>query len=132
MRVALPIWMDRISPVFDVAGRLLVAELDGQSVQDQAERPLDVAEPGARAKRLSEMGVDVLICGAISRQLEARLTAAGVSVIGQTCGAVGEVLDAYLNGRLEEPRFAMPGCCGNRHRARGGNGGRGRRKGRTQ
>ena len=68
----------------------------------------------ARAEKLAELGVDVLVCGAISRPLEAMLTAAGVKVIAQVCGGIEEVLDAHGTGRLGDPAFAMPGCCGRR------------------
>ena len=81
----------------------------------------------ARVQKLSELGVDVLICGALSRPLEAMLTAAGVKVIARICGGVEEVLDAYRTGRLGDPAFAMPGCCGQKRRRHRGGCGRNRR-----
>lgn len=68
----------------------------------------------ARATKLTELGVNVLICGGISRPLETMLTAAGVKVVAQVCGGAEEVLEAYQSGRLGDPAFAMPGCCGRR------------------
>lgn len=71
-----------------------------------------------RARRIVELGVDVLICGAISRPLEAMLLSAGVEVVAQTCGQAEEDFQAFLLGQLTERAFLLPGCCG-RRRLRG-------------
>jgi len=124
MRIAIPIADDRISPVFDVAQRLLVVETEGGSEQERAEVPIDQRALEARAQRVAEIGADVLICGAISRPLQWLLLSAGGEVVPQTCGHVEEVLRAFLAGQLVGDAFVMPGCCGRRRRFRGG-----RRKG---
>ena len=121
MRVAMPVWSDRISPVFDVAQRLLVVELDGGSEQGREEMPLTETDPFRRTAALGRANVNVLICGGISRPLEQMLVASGVEVIAQTCGPVEAVLGAFQSGELSQPRFLMPGCCG-RRRFRGGRG----------
>ncbi len=125
MRIAIPIADDRISPVLDVAQRLLVIDADGGIERQRTELPIDPKALEARAQRVAEIGADVLICGAISRPLQWLLIAAGVEVIPQTCGQVEEVLEAFLAGRLVGDAFVMPGCCGRRRRFRGG-----RRRGR--
>jgi len=118
--VALSVWLGRISPVFDVAKNLLLVSVDGQESVGRELRPIGPLDMPGRARRVSELGVDVLICGAISRPLESLLTAAGVRVLPQTCGPVEEVLKAFLAGRLDDGAFLMPGCCGRRRRmARG-------------
>jgi predicted Fe-Mo cluster-binding NifX family protein len=73
------------------------------------ERRLVKTELSARAAELRRYGVDLLICGAISAQLQFRIVAAGIQVIPFLCGPVDEVLDAYLNDRLARRAFAMPG-----------------------
>ena len=50
-----------------------------------------------------------MICGAISRHVEMVLTGSGILVIPNTCGKVDDVLEAFLNGRLNEKAFLMPG-----------------------
>jgi len=114
MRIAIPVWRDRVSPVFDVAGSLRLVDLEDGTPLRRSDANLQEDDPGARVQRLSELGIEVLICGAISRPLETMLTAAGVKVIAQVCGGVEEVLEAYRSGRLGDPAFAMPGCCGRR------------------
>jgi predicted Fe-Mo cluster-binding NifX family protein len=128
MRIAVPVWRDRVSPVFDVAGNLLLVDLEDGAPLQRSDANIREDDIHARVQKLSELGVDILICGAISRPLETILTAAGVKVIARICGGVEEVLGAYRSGRLGDPAFAMPGCCGRRqdfgHRRRCRNGGR--------
>ena len=118
MKIALPEWQGRISPVFDVAARLLIAETSGSDVL--AQRTVELRAEGIqpRANEVARMGVEVLVCGAISRPQEDALTSSGVEVIPQTCGEVAEVLSAFLAGRLDEDAFLMPGCCGRRRRGK--------------
>ncbi len=120
MRTAIPIADGRISPVFDVARRLLVVDVENKREIRRAEEVLEESELAARARRVAELGVGVLICGAISRPLEAMLLSAGVEVISQTCGPVEDVLRTFVSGQLSEQAFVIPGCCGHRRRFRGG------------
>jgi predicted Fe-Mo cluster-binding NifX family protein len=74
----------------------------------------------ARAKLLAELGPRLLICGAVSWPLEAMLSSAGIRVIPNIRGSVDEVIAAFIAGRLTDPAFRLPGCCGRggRRRAR--------------
>jgi predicted Fe-Mo cluster-binding NifX family protein len=127
MRVVVPDWRGRVSPVFDVAEQALLVELDGQEDGSRRTESLASTAPHERAPRLKELGVDVVVCGAVSWLLEALLAANGVWVVPLVCGEVEEVVRAFRNGTLEEGQFAMPGCCRKRRRVcnrrRGGGGG---------
>jgi predicted Fe-Mo cluster-binding NifX family protein len=115
MKVALPIWDERISPVFDVARKLRLVEVEDGSLIGQIDHRI---ESGAHASMLSELGVEVLICSAISRALEAIAWRAGVEVIPDICGDVDEVIKAYLLGNLADTRFASPCHSRDSHRDR--------------
>lgn len=117
MKVAIPHWQGRVSPVFDVAGNLLLADIEDGKVLECHSTWLTTDDLQARANHLADLGVDLLICGAISWPLERALCHAGVDVFAQTCGEVEDVLEAFVEGRLEQDAFLMPGCCG-RRRAR--------------
>jgi predicted Fe-Mo cluster-binding NifX family protein len=119
MRVAVPTWTGRVSPVFDVARRLLVVDINDAAEVSRNEAVIEETQLVPRTQRVTQLGVNVLICGAISMPLEAMLVAAGVRVIPHTCGMVEEVLQAFASGRLTDERFLMPGCCGRRRRFRG-------------
>jgi len=124
MKVAIPIWQGRVSPVFDVAKRLLVVELEDGAESGRHEEAMPEAEPVSRVMRVAATKANVLICGAISRPLEEMLASAGVRVIPQIRGQTDIVLGAFLSGQLDGPAFLMPGCRGRneqgrrRHRAR--------------
>lgn len=119
MKVAVPIRVDRVSPVFDVARRLLLVHVEGGAEISRHEQEIDEADLGRRAQRIAALGVDVLICGAISRTLEMMLIAQGVQVLPHICGQVEDVLQAFISGQWTEQTFLMPGCCGQRRRVRG-------------
>ena len=124
MKVAVPVWQGRVSPVFDVAGQLLLVELaDNREVARSSQT---VAETTAeeRARKVAKIGVETLICAGISQSLETSLADHGVRVVARICGNVEEVLAAFVAGRLREERFAMPGCCGQRRRRHRGGCGR--------
>jgi predicted Fe-Mo cluster-binding NifX family protein len=106
MRIALPVWIGRISPVFDVARHVRVVETEENKVARKEDVDL---EDGNRVERLRALAVDVLICAAISRQLEAAFWVAGIEVVSEVCGRVDEVIEAYLNGSLAEEEYLTPG-----------------------
>jgi predicted Fe-Mo cluster-binding NifX family protein len=143
MKIAIPQWQGRVSPVFDVAGILLLIDIENKQEIRREERPIGGTNPIARSAEFLSLGTDVLICGAISASLEARIVSGGVRVIGFTCGTVDEVLSAFLKGELSSRVFMMPGCHGWRRRQGGsvmpggfgmgaGRGAQGRGQGRGQ
>ncbi|MCP4666788.1 MAG: hypothetical protein GY849_10515 [Deltaproteobacteria bacterium] len=117
MKIAIPIWEKGISPVFDTASRLLIVEVNDQKEASRVEIYLDEQDLSRRCVRIRNLGIDTLICGAISRSFSRMLMASGVNVIPELCGQAGDVLDAYLKGNLfSSSRYQMPGCKKNRRR----------------
>ena len=129
MRLALPVHNGRISPVFDVAARLLVVDVNGEEIAVHEEVELSSEDLATRADEVARRGVDTLICAGISAPMAMALQTAGVQVIPQTCGPAEAVAQAFAAHQLTEQNFLMPGCCGRRRRfggrGRGGHGGRG-------
>ena len=119
-KIAIPHWQGRVSPVFDVAGRVVLAEFVSGEIVRHGDLLLGAEDSQARADILLSAGVEVLICGAISCRYERALTSAGIEVISQICGEIDRVLHAYAEGRLSY--YQMPGCrgrCGRSRRGRG-------------
>jgi predicted Fe-Mo cluster-binding NifX family protein len=109
-RAAFAVWNERIAPVFDVARlvRVVVAE-SGRIVSEKEERLPD-GEGAGRALRLTELGVETLVCGAISRSVQVMIAAYGIRVVPFVAGDVRRVVGAWVSGDLEAGVFAMPGC----------------------
>ena len=119
MNLSVPVCDGRISPVFDVARRLLVVEIENGGEVSRREEPIPETHPMLRARYLDALGVNVLICGAISRPLERMLVSAGMTVIPNTCGPAEEIIRSFVSGKFTDRSFLMPGCC-RRKRHRGG------------
>jgi predicted Fe-Mo cluster-binding NifX family protein len=108
-KVAIPVWEGRVSPVFDAASTLLVCQLQDKSEIARFETCLDEKFLTRRASRIEGLGIDILICGAISRLFQNLLADSGIEVISWVSGTAEDVLKAYLDGTLWQPRFSMPG-----------------------
>jgi predicted Fe-Mo cluster-binding NifX family protein len=109
MRVAIAHWQYRISPVFDVSDRLLLIDIEDGRELKREDKVLNCSGPFERAREVYGLGVEVLLCGAVSRPFETALISSGVRVIGFICGGLENVLNAYIKGRLADKCFQMPG-----------------------
>ena len=110
MIVAITIWDGRVSPVFDTAQELCIGQVEGNVLHNRTMEYLKLPTPEQRIERICALKVNVLICGAISRPLAARLNAVGIQLISFVAGNVEDILSAYLQKRLPTSSFAMPGC----------------------
>jgi len=120
MKVALTVWEDRISPVFDVARTLLIVELENGEIAGRDYVPMFAEPSSLLAERLRELGVDVLICGAISQVPAIILETGGVRLLAFIGGNVEEVLTSYVKGEPIASIYSLPGC----GRSQGWHGGR--------
>ena len=110
MKIGIPVWEGKISPVLDAASRLKVLEVEGEKEIGRFEIYLEEQAITRKCLRLQGSGVDILICGAISNRFCSMLTASGIKVIPWKCGPAKDVLEAYMKGTLRHSRFSMPGC----------------------
>ena len=128
MKLAIPIYNDNISNVFDFAHKLLLVDIENGKEVNRSEVAIENQFLPQRAGQLKNLGVDVLVCGAISRVLANMVTASGIQVLPYVTGSIDDVLQAYLTGQLVKPEFSMPGCWPGARKGfgrRGGQGGRG-------
>lgn len=109
MRIGLPLWGERLSPLLDTASKLLVVDRDEERERLRFEMAFQVCDLPTRCIRIQGLGLDLLICGAISRAFLDSLRASGVQILPGISGVVEEVLTAYFSGSLAHPRFLMPG-----------------------
>lgn len=118
MRIALPIHGERISPVLDAARRFVLVDVEGAVAPVRCEVAAAGTDLVDQARRILATGADVLICGAVSNALGSMLDAAGLRLVPDRCGPVDEVIAAFLNGRLGDREYLLPGCAGRGQRGR--------------
>lgn len=126
MKVAVTVWEDTVSTVCDFSSRLLVFDVTGDEVKNRFFMPFENGILPERVNQLEEIGIEVLLCGAISRSLERMIRASGVKVISCLRGSIEEIIRAYLDDGLSDARFILPGfgpgasCVRGRKRRRSG------------
>ena len=108
-RIAIPVYKSRISPVFDSCTRLLLIDLDQNHEIDRSEILCEGLSEIERLKLLKNSGVCTVICGGISDGFFKLIATADIRMITGIAGEVNQVLNAFRNDRLGEPRFFMPG-----------------------
>lgn len=101
MQVAVTVWKDRISPLFDATRKLLIADIQGRRIMARHFEPFECDSALSQAARLDDLGIQVLICGGISNFMENLLNARGIRVLAFASGAVDDVLATYLSGGFE-------------------------------
>ena len=118
MKVAITVWGRRISPVFDSADKLVIAEIKNAKVVNKKKQGFNPGIPSRLIKKLKQLDVAVLICGAISEIPANMIEAGGIRLIPFISGNVDDVLCTYAKEIPIVPEFLMPGCGCEQHRCR--------------
>lgn len=121
MKLAVTIWNNRVAPVFDCAGTVLLLEVSDGAVLDETTIALKIADIRERIDALAEAGVKEVICGALSGEARGLLRERGIAAHAFVAGEIGDVLNAWMRGALRDEAFSMPGCgCARRRRGTAG------------
>lgn len=123
MKAAFTEWHGRIAPVFDVAGTVLMVETGRSGNTRERVVGLPLGSSSAKVAFLTEHEVDILVCGAISRQVQGMAEAGGIQVQPFVAGEIRDIVAAWMCGNLDQVSYSMPGCRRCRHhlRERSGN-----------
>ncbi len=104
MRVAVTVFGSTVSPLFDAAQQLLLADLEHGEICNQRRVSIGSLNPTDRLFMLASRGVQVLICGAISSLLQRMLSEHGIRVYPWVSGEVDQILD-FLSARFKASRI---------------------------
>jgi predicted Fe-Mo cluster-binding NifX family protein len=131
MKIAVPEHKGRVAPVFDTCLRVLIFTQDADGEKILSLEDWSATGRHRRPDRLSELGVEILLCGGISGWMQDQLNDQGIQTRPWLAGEVSEILVAFRQGRIMAPQYAMPGCaklrmrdgrgneaCGGRQRSR--------------
>jgi len=109
VRVAIPIFRLRVSPVFDSCTRVLLVDVEHNNEIERSETYLDELSMTERVTILQKLKVKTIICSGISDMLQNMLQSVKINLITGVVGEIEQVVAAYLSKRLNEPQFHMPG-----------------------
>jgi predicted Fe-Mo cluster-binding NifX family protein len=109
LKAAFATWNNRIAPVFDAVHQIHIVEAEAGRIAVERSVRFQNDTPVQKVLRLAELGVAILICGAISKPIHGILTAQGIKVVPFVAGDLHQVIQAWLKGTLTDACFAMPG-----------------------
>jgi len=109
MKIAIPVYGEYVSNVFDFAHRLLLVDVENGIETNRSEVALENKLLSQRVVQLKKLRADVLVCGAISQELAMMVLSSEIEVLPFVTGNVEDLLEAYIAGELTGPEFNMPG-----------------------
>ena len=110
MKTAITVWGKWISPVFDSASTILIADIEKGAIENRQLLNVETDSPIALAKLLKGQGVTVLICGAISEYPAKILEGESLQLVPFITGNAETILETLARGRPIVPLYLMPGC----------------------
>jgi predicted Fe-Mo cluster-binding NifX family protein len=113
MKIAIPIYENRISPRFDFSPEIWIVEVErGEVVGEEKISTANLNIP-QRLEQVTLNGVDKLICGGIDPFSRNQLGIRGIEVVQDVIGDAEIVFDLFIRGRLR------PGLCCEKRRGKG-------------
>ena len=113
MKIAIPIFVNRISPRFDFSPEIWVIEVERGKVLGQEKLSTANLNLPQRLEQVTSNGVDKIICGGIDGLSRNQLGSKGIDVVQDVIGDADIVFDLFIRGRLR------PGFCCERRGRRG-------------
>jgi predicted Fe-Mo cluster-binding NifX family protein len=113
MKIAIPIFGNRISPRFDFSPEIWVIEVERGKVVGEAKLFTANLNLPQRLGQITSNGVDKVICGGIDGLSRNQLGSRGIDVVQDVIGDADIVFDLFMRGRLR------PGFCCERRGRRG-------------
>jgi predicted Fe-Mo cluster-binding NifX family protein len=108
MKIAITTWGNRVSPVFDAAQTLLIADIDNQSIHNKKYESFKPDDITALAALLNREKVTALVCGAISETYAARLVENRIRMHAFVTGNAMDILKSLASDNIIKPAFKMP------------------------
>jgi hypothetical protein len=100
-RVAIPVFLDRVSPRLDCAGKLLILGVQGTQLAERSELDIRRWAPDEKIFNLRQLGIQEIICGGIRYEDRTCLQRLGIQIFSPVFGEVQTIIKQYLKGVLE-------------------------------
>jgi predicted Fe-Mo cluster-binding NifX family protein len=109
VKLAVTVWGNRISPVFDAASTLLVAEISDKKISRHYYTDFDPESPIDLIHTLKKHDVTILVCGAISKTPASLILDQHIHLISFVTGNARQFLDSFALARTVGKKNRMPG-----------------------
>ncbi len=116
MKVALTVWGNRISPVFDSAKKILIVQIENRKIKSRQYTSFNFKLRGNMCEKLTDTGAEVLICGAISKEAYHFFDSSTIELIPFVSGNAEVVLESYIKKSYVSQIFFMPGSLNKHYR----------------
>ena len=113
MKIAIPIFGNRVSPRFDFSPEIWVIEVERGKVVGQEKLSTANLNLPQRLEQITSNRVDKVICGGIDGLSRNQLGSRGIDVVQDVIGDADIVFGLFMRGRLR-PGF----CCERKGRRR--------------
>ncbi|HHE46279.1 MAG TPA: hypothetical protein ENL08_01075, partial [Bacteroidetes bacterium] len=100
MRLAVPLYGNRVAPRSAYAESLLVVTIHGDHVVSRRIEKVRIDGGLSLVGTINDLRIGVLVCGGISRSLREELRSNGVEVLQNITGTIDDVLDQITSGKL--------------------------------
>jgi|GEM_PF-2532183 hypothetical protein len=107
MRIALPLWQERIAPVLDCCSKLEIIELENDRYRKVGIVDMKSMSFAQRLKTFREWKIDLVICNGISFFYRACLLINAIKVINNVSGETQKILLQCLNFNNKPKRNAL-------------------------
>jgi len=97
--IAIPLFGSRVSPRFDCAQNFMLVTIKNGEMEKGDTVVLVQTNPLEKINTLIRLGVDVIICGGVSKFYEQLLEGEGVQLISGVRGEVNDILAQFMSGK---------------------------------
>lgn len=99
MKIAIPLFKERVSPHFGSSSKILLLETNGTMICQETIQNVGGDSPMEIARRLVDLGVEKVICGGIQYHYKDWLIRKGVAVVDNQRGMAKEVIQYLLRSK---------------------------------
>ena len=102
MKVAIPLFKDRVSPHFSTAPEALLVQTEGGRVCASWKINFARLSPTERRAKLLSLGIETLFCGGIDEMSRSWFERQGIRVEDNRMGNAMEILERHLSASYSE------------------------------
>jgi len=113
VKIAVTVWGNRISPVFDSARTLLIADIKNGCICKKNYQKFDPHHLNIMLTDFLQHQISTLICGAISTRPADVIVENRIKLISFVMGNALEFLESFAGKNTIDRSFIMPGCLRN-------------------